>query len=113
MDVVYARGEATASQVLEGMPAPPGRTAVRTFLRILEAKGYLTHGKVSREFVFKPTRPRKREGKSAFRRVINTFFDGSLENAVAEHLADRGTKLSDDEFARLAKIIEQARTKGK
>ena len=113
MEIVYARGEATATHVLEDMIDPPGRTSIRTFLRILEEKGYLTHRKVGREYMFKPTRTRKREGRSALRRVIDTFFEGSLDNAVAEHLADRNTKLSDDELARLAKLIQEARRKGR
>ena len=113
MDVVYSRGEATATHVLDGMAEPPSRTSVRTFLRILEDKGYLTHRKVGREYMFKPTRPRKREGRSALRRVIDTFFEGSLENAVAEHLADRKTKLTKDELVRLAKLIQGARKKGR
>ena len=109
MEIVYARGEATATHVLEDMVDAPGRTAVRTFLKILEEKGHLTHRKVGREYMFKPTRTRKREGTSALRRVIDTFFEGSLDAAVAEHLADRRTKLSDEELARLARLIQEAR----
>ena len=45
MDVVYARGEATAADVAGGLPDPPTKTAVRTLLRILEEKGHLTHGR--------------------------------------------------------------------
>ncbi|KKK88354.1 hypothetical protein LCGC14_2744020, partial [marine sediment metagenome] len=65
MDIIYARSQATASDVLAGMPDPPSRASVRTFLRILEDKGHLKHGKRGREFVYQPTRPRSRAGKSA------------------------------------------------
>jgi len=109
MDIIYARGKATASDVLGGMADPPSRTAVRTLLRILEDKGHLTHTKRSREFVYAPTRPRRRAGRSALRRVLNTFFDGSLERAVAAHLLDPGARLSKDELARLTSLIDQAR----
>jgi BlaI family penicillinase repressor len=38
MDAVYARGEATVSHVMQGIPDPPMRGALRTLLRILEKK---------------------------------------------------------------------------
>ena len=109
MDVIYAKGEATATDVLELMPDPPTRTAVRTFLRILEAKGHLKHVKRGREFVFRPTRQRSRAGKSAFLRVLQTFFDGSLEKAVAAHLADAHAEISAEELQRLAMLIQDAK----
>jgi hypothetical protein len=43
---------------------------------------------------------------------LQTFFDGSLEKAVAAHLGDAATDLSPDELGRLAALIEQARRKG-
>jgi predicted transcriptional regulator len=111
MDVVYARGSATAVDVLEGLPDPPSKTAVRTLLRILEEKGHLKHVQQGREYVYQPSRPRLRAGRSAFQRVLRTFFDGSLEKAVAAHLADSATSLSPDELKRLAELIHQARGK--
>ena len=62
MDIVFARGEVTATDVLEHLPNAPTRTAVRTFLRILEQKGYLRHYKRSREFVFRPLLQREQTG---------------------------------------------------
>ncbi len=113
MDIVYARQSASASDVLEALPDPPSRASVRTFLRILEDKGHLKHRKRGREFVYQPTRPRSRAGRSALRRVIQTFFEGSLEQAVAAHLADRRAQLSRGELARLAELIREARQRGR
>jgi predicted transcriptional regulator len=113
MDVVYARGEATAVDVLAGLPDPPTKTAVRTLLRILEEKGHLTHRQEGLTYVYRASRPRGRAGRSALRRVLETFFDGSLEKAVAAHLGDAATELSNEELNRLADLIDQARTKGK
>src|SRR3982751_4137565 len=86
MDIVYARGEASAQDVVGDLPDPPGKTAVRTLLRILEEKGHLTHRKQGLMYIYQPSRPRGRAGRSAFQRVLQTFFDGSLEQAVAAHL---------------------------
>jgi len=109
MDVVYALGKASATEVLERLADPPSRTAVRTLLRILEDKGHLKHGKRGREYVYHPTRPRRRAGQSAMRRVVDTFFEGSLERAVSAHLADPSAALSRDELERLARLVREAR----
>jgi predicted transcriptional regulator len=111
MEIIYALGEATATQVLDRLPEAPTRTAVRTFLRILEDKGHLRHKKRSREFVFYPTRQRERAGQSAFHRVLQTFFDGSLEKAVAAHLSDPGAEISSAELRRLSALINEAKKK--
>ena len=112
MDIVYARGEASATVVLGDLPDPPSRISVRTILRILEEKGHLKHTKQGREFIYRPTRPRKRAGAAALRRVLQTFFDGSLEQAVATHLTDARTDVSRVELERLARLIRDAKKKG-
>lgn len=113
MDIIFARGEATAVEVLQRLSDPPSLTAVRTLLRILEGKGHLKHVQRGREFVYQPTQPRLRAGRSAFHRVIQTFFGGSLERAVAAHLADSSANLSDEELKRLSGLILKARNKGR
>jgi predicted transcriptional regulator len=112
LDVVYARGEASAAEVWAALPDAPSKTAVRTLLNILELKGHLTHRQEGLKYIYLPTRPRERAGQSALRRVLDTFFDGSLERAVAAHLGDSAADLSSEELARLAALIKQARKKG-
>jgi predicted transcriptional regulator len=114
MDVVYALGEATVTQVLAGMPDPPIRGALRTLLRILEQKGHLSHRRQGREFVYRPTQPRGKAGRSALGRVLDVFFGGSLENAVAAHLSDprRAGSLTPEELQRLSDLIDQAKKRG-
>jgi predicted transcriptional regulator len=109
MDVIYARGEASALEVHAGMSSPPTTTAVRTLLRILEEKGHLTHRQEGMKYIYRPTRPRGRAGRSALRRVLQTFFDGSIEKAVAAHLADPAARLSTEDLERLAEMIREAR----
>lgn len=115
MDVVYAHGEATISQVLAGMPDPPMRGALRTLLRIMEQKGHLTRRQEGRRISYRPVQPRGRAGRSALGRVLDVFFGGSLENAVAAHLSDPNgkTKLDSQQLQRLAELIEQAKKKGR
>jgi predicted transcriptional regulator len=113
LDIIYARGEATAIQVVEDMADPPSRTAVRTLLRILEEKGHLKHRQDGKTYVYRPSRPRTLAGQSALRRVLQTFFDGSLERAVAAHLGDEQSNLSPGELQRMISLIRQARKEGR
>lgn len=109
MDIIYARGEASVTHVLVDLPDTPARATVRTLLRILEEKGHLKHYRKGKEYVYQPTRPKRRAGQSAMQRVLGTFFEGSLERAVAAHLANPRTKLCNDELKRLAELLRQAR----
>lgn len=111
MDIIYARAEASATEVWQALADRPSRTAVRTLLRILEEKGHLRHEKRGRQFIYRPTRPRRRAGQSALQRVLHTFFDGSLEKAVAAHLGHPASELSPEELERLLHLINEARKK--
>ena len=77
-------------------------------MRILEEKGHLAHRQDGLTYVYRPTRPRGTAGRSALRRVLQTFFDGSLEKAVAAHLSDSATDLAPEEIQRLADLIAAA-----
>jgi predicted transcriptional regulator len=114
MDAIYARGEATISQVLADIPDPPMRGALRTLLRIMEDKGQLKRSGQGRELIYRPTVARGRAARSAMGRVLDVFYNGSLEKAVAAHLSDRAEarKLSREELLRLSKLIEDAKQKG-
>ncbi len=109
MDVLYAHEEATVVEIQAELPDPPSQTAIRTMLKILGNKGLVKRRKRGREHVYAPRRDRTRTGERALRHVIQTFFDGSLERAVATHLARSKQDLTDEELKRLAKVIRDAR----
>jgi len=108
MEAVYARGKASAAEVHRHLPDAPSRTAVRTMLGILEEKGHLKHTKRGREFLYEPTQPRRRVGQSVLRRVLETFFEGSIEKAVAAHLSDPASEATTEELERLSHLIREA-----
>ncbi len=112
MDVIYRNGEATAAEVMDGMPNPPSYSAVRAMLRILEEKGHLTHTKDGPRYVYQPTVAPDKARRTALRHVVRTFFDDSAEQAVAA-LLEAGRDFSDAELNRLATLIEQARNEGR
>ena len=113
MDAVFALGEATVNKVVETIPDPPTPMAVRRLMHILEEKGHLRRRENGREVMYLPREAKARAGRSAFQRVLATFFGGSLEEALAAHLLSRKDSVSDEECDRLFALIEQARTEGR
>lgn len=111
MDVVYASGEATAADIHERIPSPPSYSAVRALLRILEEKGFLTHREDGRRYVFLPVESHQKASRSALKRVVETFFSGSLSNAVAALVDQSDEKLSPEELKRIETIIKNAKKK--
>jgi predicted transcriptional regulator len=108
MEIVFALGEATLSQIMEEMAEPPTRPALRSILTILEEKGQLKHRSEGREFVYRSVVSREKAGKSTLSRVVSTFFDGSISQALAAYLSDPKARLSDDEIAELRRFIDEA-----
>jgi predicted transcriptional regulator len=113
MDIIYSRGQATATEVMESLPDPPSYSAVRALLRVLEEKGHLRHEQEGQRYVYSPTVERERAKRSALRRVLQTFFDDSTEDAVAALLDISQESLSDDELKRMEHLIKQARREGR
>jgi predicted transcriptional regulator len=113
MDLLYRHGQATAGEVLAGLPDPPSYSAVRAILRVLENKGHARHVADGNRYVYQPTLPRERAGRPALASVLETFFDGSTEKAVAALLDLSRADLSDAEWERLSRMIEQARLEGR
>ena len=109
MDIIYARGEATAADVEAGLHEAPSYSAVRALLRVLVDKGYLKHRQDGARYVYLPTVPREKASRSALKGVLKTFFEGSLANAVSSLVEARDSKLSPEELERLEAIIKQAR----
>ena len=113
MDAVFALGEATVNQVVETIPSPPTAMAVRRLMHILEEKGHLKRRESGREVIYVPRQTKDKAGRRAFERVLETFFGGSLEEALAAHLHSRKDQVSADERARLIALIEQAKQEGR
>src|SRR5437762_12924208 len=112
MDILYRRGRATANEVMEELSGTPNYSTVRTQLRVLEEKGHVRHEEEGLKYVYLPALPRRTARKSALRHLVDTFFDGSAEKAVAALLGGEGARLSEDELDRIAELIAKARKDG-
>ena len=113
MEIVYRRGRATASEVLADLADPPTYSTVRAMLRYLEDKGQLRHEQDGPRYVFIPRVTRDRARRSALTHLIQTFFDGSTEEAVAALLGMSQSRLSEEELERLSKLIDSAKSEGR
>ena len=113
MDIRYRQGSATAAEVLDNLPNPPSYSAVRAMLKVLEIKGHLKHRQQGPRYVFTPKVSREKAKRSAIDHLLNTFFDGSAEQAVATLLDVSRSDLSDRDLDRLSKLIKQAKQEGR
>ena len=91
------------------MADPPGYSAVRTFLRILEEKKIVRHEEDGARYVYIPVVEKERASRSALRHVLNTFFAGSVTQAVSALLDEDSKTLSEKDWQRLSAMIEEAR----
>jgi predicted transcriptional regulator len=112
MDILYRADSATAAEVHEQLTDPPSYSAVRATLRILEEKGQVRHEQDGPRYVFRPAVARDQAKRTAIRHLVQTFFDGSPELAVATLLDESASELSKDDFARLETLIDEAKRKG-
>ena len=112
LDALHRLGTASAADVRNALLDPPSDSAVRTHLRILEEKGHITHEQDGPRYVYRPTVPREAAGRSALRHLLSTFFEGSPDRAVAAHLDETASDLTDDDLDRLATLVDRARRQG-
>lgn len=113
IDILYHQGRATAAEVQAKLPDSPSYSAVRALLRILEEKGHVRHEEQGPRYVYLPKVPKERASRSALHHLLQTFFHGSVEQAVTALLDDGSTQLSADELDRIAEHIEAAKERKK
>ena len=113
LDVLHARASATAAEVRAALPDPPSYSAVRALLRILEEKRHVKHKQDGPRYVYVPCVSRANASRSALKRLVATFFQGSTTQALAALLENADTKLSDAELNQLQQLIKQAKKEGR
>jgi len=112
LEALYRQGSASVNEVLAELPDPPSYSAVRTFLRILEEKGHVTHTQEGAKYIYHPTKPRPPVAREALFNLMETFFGGRPEQVVNTLLTDEERKLSEEDLDRLAAMIAEARKRG-
>ncbi len=113
MDLIYAADELSARQVWERLSDPPSYSTVRTLLGVLEEKGHLARRQSGKALLYRPTRLREHAAGTALRRLLATFFQGSVERVVAGLLDLEDPKLTPAELDRISRLVNQARKEKK
>jgi BlaI family transcriptional regulator, penicillinase repressor len=112
LDVLYRAGRATCAEVQRAMTDPPSYSAIRTFLRILEEKKIVRHEQDGARYVYTPIVVKERASRSALRHLLNTFFGGSVTQAISALLDEDSKNLSEEDWKRLSVMIAHARREG-
>ncbi len=113
MDILHRRGRATAHEVLADLAEPPSYSSVRTFLRLLEERGHVRHAQDGPRYVYSPIVKRRDAQRTAMAHLVETFFEGSVEDVVATLVESSRPKLSGEELDRIAAVIAKAKKEGR
>ena len=109
--MLYAAEEASAADIQQQIPDSPSYSAVRALLRKLMDKGHIEFRQHGAKYLYRPVLPKNDAKKSAVRRLVNTFFDGSPASAVVNLLGSEGGDLSASDIeaieAQLAKLKDE------
>lgn len=87
LEVLWERGEASVRAVADELAKrkPTAYTTVLTMLGILDRKGFVTHRREGRAFVYQAAITRGQAREQALEHLLAQFFDGS-PNLLAQHL---------------------------
>ncbi len=107
MDVLWARGPSTVSEVTAALTAPPlAYNTVLSTLGTLEKKGYVAHKTAGRAFIYDARVEREDAAKTAVSHVIARFF-GNSPNALALALLN-DVPVSDADRKRIRELLERS-----
>lgn len=109
MDVIWQRGAASVSDVMESLSGDPAYSTVRAQLRVLEQKGHVRHEEQGSKYVYLPTASRGAARQSMLRYLVDTFFEGSAGQAMTALLGAGNVRLSDAELDEIERLIGRAR----
>ncbi|HEX2734325.1 MAG TPA: BlaI/MecI/CopY family transcriptional regulator [Polyangiaceae bacterium] len=113
MDVIYRLGKASAQEVLDGLASPPSYSAVRALLRLLEERGHVKHVQEGQRYVYSAVISPHKASRNALGHVVQTFFAGSVADAMLALVDGSRERLTRDELEKLAAVVERARKAGK
>lgn len=113
MDVLYRLGEAIVAEVMEELADPPTYSAVRSTLRILEEKGHIAHREDGPRYVYAPAVGVEKARRAALDHLVDTFFEGSAEQALATLLRRSDLEMTESQIERLARAIRRAGEEGR
>jgi predicted transcriptional regulator len=113
MDFIYLKGKATAADVYEEIKDFPSYSAARVMMHLLEDKKLLRHERQGPRYVYYPTVAAEKARRQELKHVVNTFFGGSLKEAMADLIELTPDDMSEDDWREINRIIDEARKQGR
>jgi predicted transcriptional regulator len=107
MQLIWTHGEMTAEAVRENLGRPLKESTIRTVLRRLEEKGFLTHEVEARTFIYRAAEARGKVAAKAVKRIVDWFCNGSVEEVLVGMVDSK--MLDQKQLQALSKKIEKAR----
>ena len=113
MEAVYRLGRASVSDVLAQLPDPPSYSSVRAMLGKLQRKGYLRQEEDGPRYIYTPALSRENARRTALKNLLDTFFNGSAEQAAVALLQMSDTTVPATVLDRLHERVRRARKEGR
>ena len=106
MSVLWRKQTASVAEVVSVLKRkrPVSYSTVQTILRILEEKGYVSHEKVARAFIYRPLVDQRQARSRALKHLVNRLFNGSPGLLVLNVLEDE--RIEAEEMNRLRRLIQ-------
>ena len=112
LDIVYRRGQGSVADVLAAMHDAPSYSSVRTIMTLMVEKGVLKYREEGKKYVYYPAVARDKARRSALNNLLQTFFSGSVSQAVVSLVHEHRDRLSAEDLERLSRLIDAARKEG-
>lgn len=113
VEILYKLGESSVADVRAHIADPPGYSAVRGILNGLVLKKILKTRQSGKKLLYRPTIEPKSAGRSALRRVLESFFEGRPSSLIATLLDESTTAMNDEELDRIRQVVAEVRAKGR
>lgn len=112
MEILYRRRRATVEEIRSELPDAPSASSVRKLLEILGERGRVDREHDGPRHVYFPSTHPEEASRSALRQLLRTFFNNSPGSAMAALLDLTEEPVSEAEYKRLARLLEQAHERG-
>ena len=109
IEAIYGMNAASVTEVRAAIPHPPSYSAVRAMMNILVRKEVLSYRKEGRKYLYFPLVRRQKARQFALKRLLEVYFDNSVPQAVSGLIQADRRKLTDEDYAELIQMIEEAR----
>lgn len=110
MQIIWDLGPCTVSQIRDVIAQKsdgkkPPHSTISTIVRILDEKGYLTHKAYGRTYEYRPIISRKEYSKNSLKKLVNDYFNGSMDTLVSFMVKEDDLKIS--ELSDLVERLEE------